>query len=439
MEILNSREIATLFLLSVALIWGLSQPKILAGLKSVFVAAFVGKLTALYFVMLLYMALLVWMLHEIGIWEPEPAQIKATLMWVFTAGLMAVFRAIEMHNQPGYLKQATRDIVSITVVLEFLVGFVTFGVIAELFIVPAVAFLTALHAVAKRDESHRQVAVIIEGLLATLGILILGHAVYEIVTGFAAFATTETVTDLATPLLFSFLFLPFIYLLSIYVAYESIFSRIGFKCEGGNIERYAKWRAALAFNINHRALARWADHLNYNRLDTKASVIQSIADVKNRLAYEKNPRSVPESEGWSPFEAKDYLRDVGLETGNYKNIGDGEWFVSSNALDVGQKVSSNSISYYVSGGEFTAKELKLKLCVLRPDQDCGLAEFTQIAESLLSKALGGEASTNLEELVTGRTDAQTISGETRISLTNRQWEQGDIEQFDVMLTLTRDS
>ncbi|MBK6739561.1 MAG: hypothetical protein IPG64_17780 [Haliea sp.] len=338
--------------------------------------------------------------------------------------------ALSRCTTKGIQKKSAKDILSITVLLEFLVDFYTFSLLAELVIIPVLTLLVCLQVVAKSNEDHKQVASLIDGVLGVLGVIVLCNAFYDLIVGFGAFANAETLVDFATPLLLSLSFLPFIYLLSIYVAYESAFSRIGFRCDGHGIERYAKWRAVYSFNFRYRALRRWADHLNYTRLDSKLAVRNSIAEVKSRLAYEKQPRTIPEDEGWSPFEAKDFLVDLGLKTGHYKHLGDGEWFVSSSALEIGENFSSNSISYYVSGDEFAAKKLTLKLHALQPGDAHVVSEFVRVAEVLLSVALEGQANTNLEDLIEQGTDAHVTSGVTKISIRKEMWEYSDCGQFE---------
>ena len=64
----------------------------------------------------------------------------------------------------GYLKKSAKDILSITVVLEFLVGFYTFWFFAEFVIVPVLALLAGLQVVAKSNDEHKQVAALIGGI-----------------------------------------------------------------------------------------------------------------------------------------------------------------------------------------------------------------------------------------------------------------------------------
>ena len=185
----------------------------------------------------------------------------------------------------------------------------------------------------------------------------------------------------------------------------------------------------------HGALERWSDTTFFNQLDSKSSVNKTIEDVKELAAYEKKPNVIPIEEGWSPYEAKDFLSECGLTTGYYKNIDDGEWFASSNYLDIGDEVIPNYMTYYVFGNKYTAKNLKLKLYMHNPECKEAVPQFIELAEILLSKAMGAEASTNLDEVIRNNQNVETIFGGKTVSFSREEWPNSKTGQYDCSFAL----
>ncbi len=240
--------------------------------------------------MLIYILIMIYVLHEVGLWKVGFSQIKATLLWFFFVGILAVFRADQLSKDPHYFRNEVKDNISLIVVLEFILTFYTFNLIGELILVPLGIFLGGLLAVAEQDEEHLVVAKLINGILIAFGIYVFGFAGYNLVVGFSDFASLETLVDFYTPPLLSLLFLPFVYLLSVYMTYERVFLRIGFDCPDPEILRYAKWKSFLGFHLRARLLDRWAGTTTYNRLDSKSDVKRSIKSLKRLIKYKRIQR-----------------------------------------------------------------------------------------------------------------------------------------------------
>ena len=271
------------------------------------------------------------------------------------------------------------------------------------------------------------------------GVILLIHALYRMGAGFPQFATLGTLTDFYVPPLLSILYLPFPYGLSIYMAYERAFIPLNANCSDDKIFAYAKKSALRKFRLNTSAMRRWIDRSHHERLNSTDQVDQSIKALKDRLAYEANPPKIDSKLGWSPFSAKDFLSEYALKTGHYKNLGEEEWFCSAPPVDIDESLFPSTLAYHVSGDKDAAKSLKLRLYVNTPEHEEGaVAYFAQVSETLLSKALDAEASTNLCELISAQQDAETSIKGKRVSIKRQDWQNRQSGGFDLTFEVAVD-
>lgn len=336
MDVFNNREIAILVWAILFLGWCVSQESLRSSLKTVVKAAFARRLLIVYGAMLFYIFSLVFCLHELDIWEF--GQLKNTIIWTFAVAFLSLYRSNSIFEDPHYFRKAVKDNINLVILLEFVLTFYTFGIIGELILVPVSAFFGVMKAFTEGKAEYEVVDRLLNGIFIAFGIFVIGYAAYNLVVGFAEFATTDTLADFYTPPLLSLLYLPFVYALSIYSTYERGFVRIKINCNDDDILKYAKWKSILAFHFRARLLDRWATTTFFSQLTSKDEVRKSIKDLKELVAYEKNPKIIPIEEGWSPYEAKAFLSENGLTTGYYKSVGDSEWFATSNELSIGEGI-----------------------------------------------------------------------------------------------------
>ncbi|MEP5763296.1 MAG: hypothetical protein ABJ308_01815 [Halieaceae bacterium] len=428
MEVFNNREIATLVWLLIALAWCLRHEKIRIGLGNVIRAAFAKPLLKIYALMFSYIITMVYFLYEFGLWGFE--QTKSTLVWTFSVALVSLFRHKEIQENPEYFKKSLLDNFNLVIVIEFIVTFYSFHILFELAFIPAVALLAGVHAYSGFDDKYKLVENLLDKFFMALGVFLLIYAGHNIIIGLAGFATMETLTDFYIPPVLSILFLPFVYLISVYSSYERAFIRIGSNAADRKILRYAKWRSIIAFHFRTRLMERWAHSTFFNQLGSYQDVNNTIKRMKKIVAYEKAPEPVPLKDGWCPYEAKEYLKKYGLGTGYYTSIDDDEWFANSDYLDVGDGIIPNSIAYYVSGTRKAAKGLKLKLAIHQPEEeDPAIERFVELSNELLSRALGATIVDDLEKALRG---GHAVSGEFEnkaITITREDWPDSKTGQY----------
>lgn len=430
MDLFNNREIAILIWSALLIAWALTKQSIRKAIARVFRTALTKPLVTVYGAIAAYIMAIVYGLHAAYLWDLS--QLKPTIIWASSIALISAPRAHKIMDDLDYFKRAIRDNINLIIVLEFILGFYTFPLAGELILVPVTAVLGAVKVFAEGKEEYRPVEKLLDGLFFAFGLFVLGYAAYKLWIGFSEFATSQTVQDFYTPPLLSLLFLPFLFVLSVFLAYERAF--LNLKRNTGNeaVWRFARWQAIRSFWFRARQMERWAHTTFLKRLSSEEEVRESIADFKALIAEEASPIEVPSDQGWSPQLAKDFLAKNGLKTGYYNRLYDDEWFSSSNYLELGDGILSNNIAYYVSGSRTAVTSLKLKLNVNEPDdEEAAIVQFVELAEVLLKNALSANVSTNLGELIRDGKLAETEIAGRVVSVRREDWHRGKTGQYDV--------
>lgn len=395
MEALNNREIAIIVWIGVAAISILLLPSLRASafaLAAVVRAFLARPILASLVAMFGYLLFVVWLLSELGLWSF--AEVKNTAIWTIGVGIASLLRINSISGDPNYFSTAIRDNFKVIVVAEFIATAYAFPLPVELFLVPLVFLAGAIGALSEGKEEQKAVRNFSSGVIAVVGISMFLFSAFEIVTQFGDFAAWATFEDFYTPVLLSLLYLPFVYLLCLYIAYENAFARLSVGIQSASLCRYAKLLAVLRFRTNRALLERFVRNALLQRPTSRADVQGLLRELDEICLREKDPPSVPARGGWSPFKACLFLKSEGIIEGDYHRLYDDEWCASSKFYKVEDGTIPNNIGYYVSGDTYAAKELVLELNVNNiesaqlADESFWLMARTLLLEALATDELG---------------------------------------------------
>lgn len=420
MDILNNREISIGIWLSIFIVWAMTKSDVREVFKECINVFLVRQIAIPFLCMLLYTVGLIFILNEFGLWEFH--QIKNSIFWLFSVAIVSFFRVNEIAKDPHYFRNTLKDNFEILIVLHFIISVYTFSLLTELFFVPFVALIVAMLAISQSKKEHKAVESFLNRLMGGIGIFIIGFTIYKLATNFGEFAKEETFYDFIVPTLLSVFILPYFFLLSLYVNYENIFSRLQSLIEDIKLLRYAKIKSMMRFNFRISVLKRWANNLATARIDSKQDIDKSIDELYELISIENNPPDVPFEEGWSPYSAMRFLTEEGLETGYYKHSYDNEWFASSPYLEVGEGILANNIAYYIEGDSSSAKMLKLNLNINNLEQrDSAHQRFFELTQKLCSKAIGKSMPNILIEAILNCENKEEVFGSKKLVVIKDDW------------------
>ena len=104
----------------------------------------------------------------------------------------------------------------------------------------------------KKQSDYTQIINIIKNILSFIGICFVLYAFYKTVIDYKEIFSIHSIKELLLPLVLTTLYIPFLYLLALYINYEELFVRIGFNTDDKNSKRKLKkeiFRVAK-FNLN---------------------------------------------------------------------------------------------------------------------------------------------------------------------------------------------
>lgn len=274
----NNREIALISYLLIFIIWALAQKKIRKSFMSVIKAIMAWKILASIFALIIYVAIVVYGLFKIGLWEKS--LIKDSIYWTFGVGLVIMMSFDKALKEEHYFKNLVKENFKVLLIIEFIVGLYVFGIITEFILMPFVILFSMLLGYTEVYKEHEQVRKLVNGLFGILGTIYIIYSGYHIYSDFNEFATTGNFKTFLFPILMSILFLPFAYSYALLVHYETLFVRLGFFLKDKKLRRFAKWRILLSVNFSILRLKRMTPGMLFNDCTSKNDIKE---EIKNKL------------------------------------------------------------------------------------------------------------------------------------------------------------
>jgi hypothetical protein len=363
-DILNNREIAIalwLLAISVYILLSSKMAAVRISFKGVVSAFFVRQIMSVLCLMVAYMAIVIYWLSELELWNTE--QLKNTVFWCASVGVMSLFKLEQIKKDKRFFKHSVIDNLKLLAILQFIVGVYTFSLWVEVLLVPVLALIGAMLAIAETDKKYHQVKVMLEYCLSLFGAALIVYTLYMLATNFGDFGKEKTAYDFFVPPLLTLCYLPFVFFMLVYSTYEQVFVRLKFSIKNRFHRYVAKCYAFVLFNVRIGLLDRWSYQVARVNIESHSDLVETFKYIFKVRSAERNPKEVSQEQGWSPYKAKNFLLSKGVNTGFYNRLFEDEWFASSPMEEFSDGIIPDNIAYYVEGSEEVANILKLKVNV----------------------------------------------------------------------------
>jgi hypothetical protein len=418
----NTREIAVLVWLGAILGFAMLKPAVRQSALGVVRALLQRKIVAVLGLATIYVAICVWILSDLGLWEGK--NLKTTLVWGLTFAFVTMMDVKRLEQGPRALKALAKGAVSATVFVVFIAELHTLPLRGELLLVPFLTLLAGMLAVAEHRPENAIIIKPLTCVLTFVGLGILGFSVYHIVQDFRGFASVGTGREFAVPILLSLMFLPFLFALSVYLGYENSALRLSGAIEDSGLRRYAFWRGMLAFRTNLDLYQRFVRDLQSAEVRDRETIRHSIRKVRLLWRREKVPPPVPWSEGWSPYKARGFLADQGLRTNDYHGRSE-DWWAESPMVDIGGDLFKDRLIFRIGGTETAVTRLSLELNAhLSGTPEQSDATFWETARLLVERSVGQAATEQFVGAASQDIQGSMQAGEVTIVLRRDDWGSG---------------
>ena len=235
---LNNREVAVLVWTGLVLVWMCTKTELRASLWNlikVFTTAASLLLTALgYFV---WVAGLVFLAAKAGIWKSE--MLNDTVIWA-VASFAFLFRSEQVLSGDHFLRRKAAAALRATILVEVFVNLVVFPLPLELVLVPFVTVLTMVSAFSGLKPEFEPAAKLTNSVLGWIGFSLLAYVAISLTSDPGQISETTGFRFLL-PVWLSLGVLPYIYIVALYLGYDSAFRRIKYNSADRATRRRARW------------------------------------------------------------------------------------------------------------------------------------------------------------------------------------------------------
>lgn len=183
-----------------------------------------------------------------GWWEVPLA--TDTTVWFFGTALALIFNVTEALREERLFRRTILSAVKVAVPVAVFINLYVFSLAFELILLPALTVLLMLSVVAGSEQRFSGVKALIDTVLALAGFALFAYVVFQIVTDWQEFDKSGALRKFALPLWLTISIVPFVYLFSLYVAYDGAFKWIDFATDEHRQRRRAK--LALAWRLRVR-------------------------------------------------------------------------------------------------------------------------------------------------------------------------------------------
>ncbi|WP_333684663.1 hypothetical protein, partial [Pontibaca methylaminivorans] len=196
---------------------------------------------------------------------------------------------MSVKDKPHALRKLVRDAFTLSAVVLFIAELVSFPLWVELLMLPSLVFLTLLIAVGEHQTDKPgvpRVLKLLHGLQMLAGLTILGFSYWLVAASINEFWSLNTLREFGLPLLLWLMFIPFIFLLAVFMTYEEAFIYLQMRSKQAPIARYARWRALFAFGWNIDGVKRLTRDIRGRDIADKHGIKEAIREIKRLFKIE---------------------------------------------------------------------------------------------------------------------------------------------------------
>lgn len=284
----TSRETAIFVWLVILLIFILRNETLRKGLGAVLMVIFRGPIRRWSMLLFIYIGLLCFALQQISLWQSN--DLKATLIWLTTAGFYMLYRTgFEQPEPKELIGRVFREGFNLAVILEFMISSFTFPLFVEFCLVPMAALLAFIASSKQADDPRAQLAVrFADNILTLIGFGMLAHAGIQTAIHWQEVWQEPTAFALLLPIFLSILTIPFLWLLLTYMAYRDAFLRMHYLFNEFVIPRFFQLQLIWTFGIRYHEVRQWWRYCVATR---PASVEALNLSLANSRDYDRTQRS----------------------------------------------------------------------------------------------------------------------------------------------------
>jgi len=181
------------------------------------------------------------------------SQYKQTLFWTLSVGIGLLFKVTNFGRSEDF-KAIISHSFRYTLLIEFIVNLHSFSIWTELVLLPCLLFLALMVAFSETKVEYQAVYKIFNKIFNWVLVFIFATALYNLIVNYQTAITYSSLIDMVLPSVLTVSFLPFVYLLALYLTYESYFIHLDFMTKEKDRVKQLKRAILLHANFNIETL-----------------------------------------------------------------------------------------------------------------------------------------------------------------------------------------
>jgi len=281
---MNGREIALVAWVFIVLIFIVFSSKTRPAFMGVIKALLNKKIIGPLVIAFVYSSVSIWILHFVGIWKL--ILLKDTIFWLLGTAIVLFFNTNKASQDSSLFRKMLLETAAFTVFLEFLANLYSFSFIVEFTLMPFLFLVVAMSALADGRDEHKIIRKPLKVVLAGYGLFILSYSILTALNNLVGSLTVYNLLTLITPSVLTVMYLPFIYVFALVMAYETLFVRLGIFIKNKKLLTFTKWRIFTLCLINLRLLNKFSQNTGAQilKIKNRKDVVNMINDFKKKYA-----------------------------------------------------------------------------------------------------------------------------------------------------------
>jgi hypothetical protein len=283
MATFTTRDIALIFWLCIALIYVLYYGKTRQSLIHVLKAFSQKIILVIFSAMMMYVFISILVLYRLEFWVIT--LVKDTVFWFVGTACIMLINVNKVTKDDDYFKKVVSDSIKLSLILAFIINFYTFDLWFEILLIPLLFIIGGVKVFAEKRQDFKILKKPMDSILAILGIILLLFVLNSLRTDYQRLISSENLRAFIFQPLMTLLYIPFIYLLGLFIAYQDLFVRLDiFLKRDKPLADFAKREILLLCKANLTKLTQFSKKTakKFMTLKNKDDVISLIQEFNGK-------------------------------------------------------------------------------------------------------------------------------------------------------------
>ncbi|MEO3939796.1 hypothetical protein V3C41_01780 [Paenarthrobacter nicotinovorans] len=279
----NNREWALAIWLGLLILIVLLVPASRRSVPDIFRAFSNHRILVPFVLLVVYTGGVIAVLMSVGVWDAK--LITPAIVWFLTTAVVNFLRLPRAMKEIGYFRKLALGAVAAPVVVQFVVDLYPFPLIGEVFLQGGFILLGLLMAVASTKHEYAPAHRLLNVLIGLLALLVVVHSVIEITAQWSKIDFIGELKKFLLPVGMTAAFLPFMYGLTLYAAYELALTHMRVTVPPGTKLMKPAIGLAVRTGFSVRRLSKVTQSTRFD-MARASSVEEAIASFDEGLALE---------------------------------------------------------------------------------------------------------------------------------------------------------